>query len=45
MVLAFAIDERVTKLVEYQQTKEVEIKNAATIEELNEIEVDYGTVQ
>lgn len=45
MALAFAIDERVTKLVEYQQTKEVEIKNAATIEELNAIEVDYDTVQ
>lgn len=43
--LAFAIDERVTKLVEYQQTKEIEIKNAGTIEELNAIEVDYDTVQ
>lgn len=45
MALAFAIDERVTKLVEYQQAKEIEIKNAATIEELNEIEVDYDTVE
>lgn len=45
MALAFAIDERVTKLVEYQQKKEIEIKNAATIEELNAIEVDYDTVQ
>lgn len=45
MALAFAIDERVTKLVEYQQTKEIEIKNAGTIEELNAIEVDYDTVQ
>lgn len=43
--LAFAIDERVTKLVEYQQTKEIQIKNAGTIEELNAIEVDYDTVQ
>lgn len=45
MALAFAIDDRVTKLVEYQQTKEIEIKNAGTIEELNAIEVDYGTVR
>ncbi|WP_125116960.1 hypothetical protein [Agathobaculum sp. Marseille-P7918] len=45
MALAFAIDERVTKLVEYQQTKEIQIKNAGTIEELNVIEVDYDTVQ
>lgn len=45
MALAFAIDERVSKLVEYQQTKEIEIKNAGTIEELNAIEVDYDTVQ
>ena len=45
MALAFAIDEGVTKLVEYQQTKEIEIRNAATIEELNAIEVDYDTVQ
>lgn len=45
MALAFAIDERVTKLVEYQQTKEIEIKNAGTIEELNAIEIDYDTVQ
>ena len=44
MALAFAIDERVTKLVEYQQVKEIEIRNAATIEELNTIEVDYDTV-
>ena len=43
--LAFAIDARVTALVSYQQTQEVAMKNAATLDELNSIEVDYDTVQ
>lgn len=43
--LAFAIDKRVTALVEYQQAKEIEIKEATTTEELDAIEVDYDTVQ
>lgn len=43
--LAFAIDKRVTALVEYQQAKEIEIRNAKTQEELDAIEVDYDTVQ
>ena len=42
--LAFAIDARVTALVTYQQTKEVEIRNATTQEELDAIEVDYDSV-
>lgn len=42
--LAFAIDARVTALVTYQQTKEVAIRNAATREELNAIEVNYDEV-
>lgn len=42
--LAFAIDERVTALVTYQQEKEVEIRNAQTQEELDSIVVDYDTV-
>lgn len=42
--LAFAIDARVTALVTYQQTKEVEIRNTTTQEELDAIEVDYDSV-
>lgn len=42
--LAFSIDARVTALVTYQQTKEVEIRNATTQEELDAIEVDYDSV-
>lgn len=42
--LAFAIDERVTALVTYQQEKEVEIRNAQTQEDLDAIVVDYDTV-
>lgn len=42
--LAFAIDERVTKLVTYQQEKEVEINNCQTEEELNNIIIDYDSV-
>ena len=43
--LAFAIDARVTALVTYQQTKEVEIRNAESIEELNAIVIDYDSVE
>lgn len=43
--LAFAIDARVTALVTYQQTKEVEMRNAESIEELNAIVVDYDSVE
>lgn len=43
--LAFAIDARVTKLVGYQQAQEVAMRNAETLDELNTIEVDYGSVQ
>lgn len=43
--LAFAIDARVTKLVGYQQAQEVAMRNAETLDELNAITVDYGSVQ
>lgn len=43
--LAFAIDARVTKLVGYQQAQEVAMRNAETLDELNAIVVDYGSVQ
>ena len=43
--LAFAIDARVTALVSYQQTQEVAMRNAQTIEELDAIVVDYDTVE
>lgn len=43
--LAFAIDERVTKLVSYQQEKEVAIRNSKTESELDAIVIDYDTVQ
>lgn len=42
--LAFAIDARVTALVTYQQHKEVEIRNAETLDELESIVVDYDEV-
>lgn len=42
--LAFAIDERVTALVTYQQTQEVAIRNAQTQQELDAIVVDYDSV-
>ena len=45
MALAFAIDARVTKLVSYQQTQEVAMKNAKSQEELDGIVVDYDSVQ
>lgn len=38
--LAFAIDARVTALVTYQQTKEVAMRNAETMEELEAITVN-----
>lgn len=43
--LAFAIDARVTALVSYQQAQEVAMREAATQEALEAIEVDYDTVQ
>ena len=43
--LAFAIDARVTALVTYQQTQEVAIRNAATLEELEAVVVDYNNVE
>ena len=43
--LAFAIDARVTSLVTYQQQKEVAIKNAKTLEELEAIVIDYDSVK
>lgn len=42
--LAFAIDARVTKLVSYQQEKEVAMRNAQTLEELDAITVNYDEV-
>lgn len=42
--LAFAIDKRVTALVSYQQTQEVAMREAATLEDLEAVEVDYDTV-
>lgn len=43
--LAFAIDARVTSLMTYQQTKEVEMRNAESMEELDAIVVDYDSVE
>lgn len=43
--LAFAIDERVTALVSYQQAQEVAIRNASTQDELDAIIIDYDAVQ
>ena len=42
--LAFAIDARVTALVSYQQAKEVAMREAATLEELEGVNVDYDEV-
>ena len=42
--LAFAIDCKVTSLVSYQQSKEVAMQEATTMDELNAIEVDYDEV-
>lgn len=42
--LGVAIKDRVKALVKYQQTKEVEIRNAQTQEELDAIVVDYDSV-
>ncbi len=42
--LAFAIDGRVTALVSYQQAKEVAMREAATLEELEGVNVDYDEV-
>ena len=45
IALAFTIDARVTALVSYQQTQEVSMRNAETLEALNAITVDYDTVE
>ena len=42
--LAFAIDERVTALVTYQQAKEVEIQACETIQEVQAIVINYDEV-
>lgn len=42
--LAFAIDARVTALVTYQQTQEVAMRNAETLEALEAIVVAYDSV-
>lgn len=42
--LAFAIDARVTSLVSYQQSQEVAMRDAPTLEELEAIPVDYDSV-
>lgn len=42
--LAFAIDSRVTALVTYQQTQEVAMRDAETMEALEAIVVDYDSV-
>lgn len=42
--LAFAIDARVTALVSYQQAREVEMRDASTLEALEAIVVDYDSV-
>ena len=42
--LAFAIDARVTSLVSYQQAQEVVMREAATLEALEAIPVDYDSV-
>lgn len=43
--LAFAIDARVTALVSYQQAQEVAMRDAATLEALDAIVVDYDSVE
>lgn len=43
--LAFAIDARVTALVTYQQTQEVAMREAESMEALEAIVVDYDTVK
>lgn len=43
-LLASSINQRVRPLVKYQQAKEVEIRNAQTLEELNAITVNYDEV-
>lgn len=43
--LAFAIDQRVTSLVTYQQTQEVAMRNVKTQEDLDAIVVDYDSVK
>lgn len=42
--LAFAIDARVTALVTYQQTQEVAMRGAETLDDLRAVTVDYDSV-
>lgn len=42
--LGLAIDARITALVKYQQAKEVAMREAATLEELEGVSVDYDEV-
>lgn len=42
--LAFAIDQRVTALVTYQQTQEVAMRNAEDMDALDAVVVDYDSV-
>ena len=43
--LAFAIEARVTALVSYQQHQEVAMRDAATLEALDAVVVDYDSVE
>ena len=45
MDLAVAIKDRVKALVKYQQTQEVAMRNATTLEELNAVVVNYDCVE
>ena len=42
--LAIAIKDRVKALVKYQQTQELAIKEAESLEELNQLDIDYSSI-
>ena len=42
--LAVAIKNRVKALVKYQQTQELAIKEAESLEELNQLDIDYSSI-
>ena len=42
--LAVAIKNRVKALVKYQQTQELAIKKAESLEELNQLDIDYSSI-
>lgn len=42
--LAIAIKDRVKALVKYQQTQELAIKKAESLEELNQLDIDYSSI-